>query len=518
MSEASASQCPKSPWAVRLDVLAAQFDQRPAVTSRGRGLSFRGLAGWARAVAAALREAGASGGDPVAVLARNGPAVVAASYGTLAAGAAEFILDPRLGPDDIAYAVRLLGIRLAVAEAAQASRLSDLGVEVIVVDNLEARDTWSPLLQGGCEGGSQWGKIVLTSGTTGRPKAIVHSDTGRWHAHVLLRAHLPFRPGPGDCILLMTPYGHGAGLLTAAFLDYGASVELIDGVDTAHAKQVLGDGRANAVFAPPTVLAKLVSDLGPAPIRGVRTVFCGTATLQPALYRAAAALFGPVIRVTYGKSEMFNPICVLEAGDAEAYYLEAERHEGVCLGVPASGVEVVLRDADGRVCRPGKQGEIHLWSQHMMIGHVDQGGFHRLAPGAFHATGDFGYMDEHSRLFLSGRAQDVIKTGGYKIYPEEIERLLDGEVAVIGIASQHWGEIVVAVAARSAVPDDWAQAAEAAVAGLARYKQPRAYLTLEELPRSAQGKVQRAKVREAVLECYGLRDGPYPTFEVRRAD
>jgi acyl-CoA synthetase (AMP-forming)/AMP-acid ligase II len=154
----------------------------------------------------------------------------------------------------------------------------------------------------------------------------------------------------------------------------------------------------------------------------------------------------------------------------------------------------------------------------MMIGHVDQDGFHRLEPGEFHATGDLGYMDERSRLFLSGRAQDVIKTGGYKIYPEEIERLLDTEVAVIGVASQYWGEVVVAVAARPGMPEDWAQAAEAAVAGLARYKQPRAYLTLEELPRSAQGKVQRAKVRDCILEHYRLRDGPYPTFEERRAD
>jgi malonyl-CoA/methylmalonyl-CoA synthetase len=514
VSETSARLRPQTPWAVRLDVLAAQFDQRPAVTSRGQALSFRALAGWARSVAAALREAGASRGEPVAVLARNGPAVVAASYGTLAAGAAEFTLDPRLGPDDIAYAVRLLGIRLAVAEAAQATRLSDLGVEVIVVDNLEARDSWGPPLQGGRD----WGKIVLTSGTTGRPKAIVHSDTGRWHAHVLLRAHLPFRPGPGDCILLMTPYGHGAGLLSAAFLDCGASVELVDGVDTAHAQRMLSDGGANAVFAPPTVLAKLVSGLGPGPICGVRTVFCGTATLQPALYRAAAALFGPVIRVTYGKSEMFNPITVLEANDAEAYYRESESHEGVCLGVPASGVEVSLRDADGRACRTGEHGEVHLWSPHMMIGHVDQDGFHRLEPGEFHATGDLGYMDERSRLFLTGRAQDVIKTGGYKIYPEEIERLLDTEVAVIGVASQYWGEVVVAVAARPGMPEDWPRTAEAAVAGLARYKQPRAYLTLEELPRSAQGKVQRAKVRDCILEHYRLRDGPYPTFEERRAD
>ena len=81
----------------------------------------------------------------------------------------------------------------------------------------------------------------------------------------------------------------------------------------------------------------------------------------------------------------------------------------------------------------------------MMIGHVDGQGFHELPEGEFHATGDLGYLDERGRLFLAGRAHDVIKTGGYKIYPEEIERVLPDGVAVVGIPSAHWGEVIVAV-------------------------------------------------------------------------
>ena len=95
--------------------------------------------------------------------------------------------------------------------------------------------------------------------------------------------------------------------------------------------------------------------------------------------------------------------------------------------------------------RAGEHGEIHLRSPHMMIGHVDGQGFHELAEGEFHATGDLGYRDALGRLFLAGRAHDVIKTGGYKIYPEEIERVLPPGVAVVGIPSAHWGEVIVAV-------------------------------------------------------------------------
>ena len=81
----------------------------------------------------------------------------------------------------------------------------------------------------------------------------------------------------------------------------------------------------------------------------------------------------------------------------------------------------------------------------MMIGHVDAQGFHELPEGDFHATGDLGYRDERGRLFLAGRAHDVIKTGGYKIYPEEIERVLPEGVVAVGIPSALWGEVIVAV-------------------------------------------------------------------------
>jgi len=358
-----------------------------------------------------------------------------------------------------------------------------------------------------------WGKIIMTSGTTGRPKAIVHRHDRRWIAHKLLRAHLPFVPSANDRVLLMNAYSHGVALLAATWFESGASVELISGVDVAYADDLFARGELTAVFAPPTVLTKLVEGTRHGRIDGIKCIFCGTATLQPALYRAAVALFGPVIRVTYGKSEMFNPITVLEMQEAEEYYRDLVTIEAVCLGTPARSVEVEIRDEVGRACGLGEHGEIHLRSPHVMIGHVDEKGFHELPEGEFHATGDFGYLDERGRLFLAGRAHDVMKTGGYKIYPEEIERVLPSGVVVVGLPSAHWGEVIVAVAEGDG--PDLAQAIAHATAGLARYKRPRACLTVETIPRSLQGKVQRSRVRELVLARYTMTDGPYPTFEPR---
>ena len=499
---------PESPWQTTLRGFA-RFGERVAVSSRGRALTYAQLAAQADAVRAAVIGAGAKPGEPVAILARNGTGVVVASYGVMASGAAEFVVDLNLGPDDVAYAMRIMGVRRVVAERDEAHRAAALGLDVMILEDVVVRppaSVASPPFQP-----RAWGKAIMTSGTTGRPKGIIHRHDRRWYAHVLLRSHLPFVPGAADRVLLMTSYAHGAALVTAAWLESGASVELIGGVDVAYADALFARGELTAVFAPPTVLAKLVDGTRHARIDGIKCVFCGTATLQPALYHAAAKLFGPVIRVTYGKSEMFNPITVLEIDEAADYYRDLSALDAVCLGSPAAGVEIAVRDDGGRACAAGEHGEIHLRSPHMMIGHVDGNGFHELPDGEFHATGDLGYRDDRGRLFLAGRAHDVIKTGGYKIYPEEIERVLPPGVAVVGIPSAHWGEVIVAVAETEGL----AETVAAATAGLARYKQPRACLMVETLPRSLQGKVQRSRVAEMVLARYAMTDGPYPTFELR---
>ncbi len=504
---------PSNPWIVRLLAMRAQYGDRIAISSGDETLSFSQLTDRAHDVAAALCACDVECGEPVAVAVPNEPAVVVASFGVLIAGGAEFTLDPRLGTDDISYAVNILDIRLAVTTAQHAPSLEALGVTVIVVDEVPASPlgtAWEADYTP-----TAWGKVVLTSGTTGRPKAILHSHERRWLAHLMLRAHLPYRPGDMDRILLMTPYAHGAGLLTAAFLDCGASVELMDGVDAPLAVRHLAAGAVNAVFAPPTVLRKLVEEAS-GPISGIRCIFCGTATLQAPLYHAATEKFGEVIRVTYGKSEVFNPITVLEAEDAAAYYRQADAADaGVCLGTVASGVELSIRDENGQLLESYAHGEIHVRAPHMLVGHVDSTGTHPFPPHGCHATGDMGYLDDRGRLFLTGRCNDVIKTGGYKLYPEEVERCLPTEMVVIGIPSQYWEEVLIAVGEEARVSGQSEDALLPAFAGLARYKQPRAVLAVPELPRNAQGKIPRAKVRELVLELYEFHDGPYPRFERR---
>jgi malonyl-CoA/methylmalonyl-CoA synthetase len=155
----------------------------------------------------------------------------------------------------------------------------------------------------------------------------------------------------------------------------------------------------------------------------------------------------------------------------------------------------------------------------MMSGYLRLDGYEPMRPDEFHATGDLGAIDARGRLHLVGRAADVIKTGGYKVTAEEVDRALapavqPGEIAAVGIPSEYWGEVIVAAVERC--PDGWREAVESAAREMTGYKRPRAYVEVEALPRNAMTKVQRALIRDEVLRRYRLVDGPHPRLEPRQ--
>ncbi len=494
--------------AAALAVVAQRFAGRTAVIDATGAISYETLFCKAAGLAHHLIASGVGTGEPVASAVRNGTAAVWTGYGIALSGAADLALNPNLNEADRTHCLGLGQVRHVVTTAAEAEGFERLGLVVHRVEDVEERT----LVAGEMPptGMEEWARVGFTSGTTGLPKGIVTSQRGRWMGNLLQRATMPHKPGPGSCLLLMTPFSHGASLLTFAAMDVGGCVMLLDGVDPAHVIRLIRDGAVDEMFAPPTVLAKIVAAAEGMVLPGLRTIYCGTAMLSPRLYARARAIFGPVIRITYGKTEVVNPITVLEAAETDAWYEEGGAYADACVGWPASGVEVVI-DAE-----PGAVGEVRLRGQQMMAGTIRVDGYEPLPPGGFHDTGDLGYIDARGRLHLVGRAADVIKSGGYKVAPEEVERVLSaalgrGEVAAFGIASEYWGEVIVAVAEDP--PAGWEELVRPAVAGMTGYKRPRALVAMAELPRNAMLKVSRRAVRDRVLASYRLIDGPRPVLE-----
>ena len=490
------------PWGTELAGTVAQFGDVEAVHDGVHGITLSALATRAAGLASMLHGRIAPG-TAVATCLPNGIEAVWVSMALRLAGAAETALSPSYTEAEREYCMGLSGARLVIATPQEAVRFPS-SCEIMRLDAVtqEGDPTTLPPVPG-----DAWGRIGFTSGTTGRPKAIVTTHAARWIGNILQRAHLDPMPAPGSRVLLMTPFIHGAGLITHAFHDRGGGIVLLNGVDLPIVRRALEERWVDHVFAPPTVLAKLVSAFEGRRFEHIRTIFCGTAPLLPALYAKARATFGPVIRVTYGKSEIVNPITLLPPRATDAYYKEADLGEGVCVGWPGSGVEIELRE-----------GEVFLRGRHMYAGHIDAEGFHPLPKDEFHATGDLGRIDAQGRLHLVGRMADIIKSGGYKIHPDEIERVLagtngTGAVSIVALPSEYWGEVIVAVA--EAAEPDWPERARAALSVLARHKHPRAFLRVPELARNPQGKIMRRLVRDAVLDAYRLIDGPHPKLEPR---
>ncbi len=504
------------PWASDLLATTNAHAERIAVHDGERGITFRELAGRAARVAHLLRERGLRPGQPVATSLRNGIPAVWTAVGLRLAGVAETALSPGYTEAERRHALALSAARLVLTTRGEAGAFRDLGCEALAIEDIpEAPGDLAALPP---VPGEAWARIGFTSGTTGAPKAIITTHEARFIGNLLQRASFSTMPGPGSRILLMTPFIHGAGLLAHAFNDRGAAFVLLDGVDIPRVTRLLDAGEIDHIFAPPTVLAKLVSVFEGRHFLGIRTVFCGTAPLTPALYAKARDLFGPVIRVTYGKSEINNPIAALSPDECDAYYTQEPPRDGVCVGYPGTGVEIEIRGEDGAPCTMQEIGEVHLRGRHMSIGHADANGFHPLPADGFHATGDLGRIDARGRLHLVGRMADIIKSGGYKIHPDEIEQALagtagPGAIAIVSLPSEYWGEVIVAVA--ETADAGWPERARASLGALSRHKHPRAFLMRAGLPRNPQGKIMRRLIHAELLEEYSLIDGPHPTLERR---
>lgn len=491
------------PWSSDLNTLALRYGDRVAVDNGREQLTYRELSQRAHALAKMLLNNGVKPGDFVGIYLPNGIEAVWADYGVTITGACLVHLNAAYTAQEIAWAGHLAPMCCVVTDGPCAQRLSELpDVERILVEDVPVStdvSTFPPVPV------HAWGRIIYSSGTTGKPKALVYDQRSRWIAMIMLRAVLPFVPRPGSRILLMTPYVHGSSMQARAWLDYGATVVLLKGVQIDVIREQVGTGAVDAIFAPPTVLAKLVAEFEGQRLSSVKCVFTGTQTLTKSLYEKAHTIFGPAVRVTYGKSENVNPITVLDAADTHACFYEGEAQEGACLGWPAPGVELRIDAND----------EISLRSQHMYTGHIDAEGFHPRDADGWHRTGDLGRIDDRGRLWLLGRMSDVIKSGGYKVYPDEIEAVLAGtpgcgDICVVALPSDHWGEVIVAVAEQSTTGPAWIESAQSKVVELARYKHPRAYVTLDKLPRNPQGKISRRVVRDLVLLHYVMLDGAYP--------
>lgn len=524
-------------WSDSLHQLAQKFGNRNFATDGSKGsLSFSELHKYAHWVSQCLTERGVESSEPVASLLDNQLAAIWVTYGIKLNGAAEVPLNFNSTHDEIMWCAEVSKFKWILTYERRVDELTQLGFKVLSIEFLvsslakfENNCPWTPSILPSVNA-NEWGRVLFTSGTTGKPKGVVYTHQRRWIAEQMLKASMPFIPQKGSKLLLMTPFVHGASLMTFAWADFGAEVVLVNGVDLPKITPLLESEQLEYIFAPPTVLGKLILGHEGQTFKGVKCIFTGTQPLSKGLYDKAFNMFGPVVRVTYGKSECINPITVLTPEQTHEFYQSPSLPAGACVGWPQPGVEMkIVSQSDSEEedqeenasllnSAASPQGEIYLRAPQMSNFLINPEGRIEHEAHGWHATGDLGYFDTKGRLMLTGRIADVIKTGGYRVNPDEIELLLVGSghwdyICITSLPSEYWGEVIIAVV--EGARDQYLEEIHSRLKALSKHKQPRITVSFESLPRNPQGKISRKKVRELVLQHHQFVDGPYPKLQIK---
>jgi acyl-CoA synthetase (AMP-forming)/AMP-acid ligase II len=478
-------------------------------------LDYQQLAHRTLALAGALRTHGVAAGDYVALLMKNCAQYVELLYACWVVGACAIPINARLHPRETAYILDDAGARLAfvtddadttaIDAARQAGR-----TQYVDVDGPEYRRLLhtAPATPREDAGAAEAAWLFYTSGTTGRPKGVVLTHRN------LLAMTLNYlacvdAAEVGDHLVHAAPMSHGSGLYTIPNIAVGAAqlIPAARGFDVDELQQVLAFTPRSKFFAAPTMVMRLVdayAAAGAAP-EHLKSIIYGGGPMYVADSVRALDVLGPRLTQIYGQGESPMTITVLPAAE------HMDDHDGRRLerlgsvGRAQPGVEVAVLDEHGRAVDPGTTGEVCVRGDTVMAGYLGNAAAtaEALAGGWLH-TGDLGRFDGAGYLTLVDRSKDLIISGGSNIYPREVEEVLllhpaIKEAAVIGLPDAQWGEAVVAVCVRAPghVPDEQ-ELDLFCLEHIARFKRPKRYVFVDELPRNATGKVLKRELRARV--------------------
>ncbi|MGI2328626.1 fatty acid--CoA ligase [Planococcus sp. YIM B11945] len=349
--------------------------------------------------------------------------------------------------------------------------------------------------------------IMYTSGTTGRPKGVIHRHRDMAEQSLICMAVIKYTKD--DVGLVIAPMFHCAELHCCIIprVHAGASSVIMHQFNPTGALEAIEQEKVTVMFAVPTMWSMMAQQEGAASkVAALQRGLYGAAPMAPVLVKEVKEVLGIDLIQAYGQTEMGPAITFLAEGDqltkAGSAGKAAFNHE----------IRIVRPNEDGPsepedVLKPGEVGEIIVKGPCMMAGYFnrDDATEKALYKGWYHSS-DLGYLDEEGYLYVADRVDDMIISGGENIYPREVEDVLHEhpavqDVAVLGIPDEKWGESVLAFVVASGsltaeALEDFCKNNEK----LAGYKRPRHYRFVDELPRNASGKIQKFLLRELSVE------------------
>ena len=483
--------------------------QRPAFIQDGREWRRAHVAGRINALARALLKQGLHPGDGVSALMANRPEVFMLRTAAQLIGCRYTALNLLAGPADLAHILRDAEIRLLAHDPAQADRAhaaaEAAGCPMILAmggggprDLLEAAESESDADLESLADDGDLGQISYTGGTTGQPKGVMLPHRALVQCATMMLAEYDWPEAPR--MLLATPLSHAAGSLVVPTLLRGGTVHVLPGFEPEPYLRAMAEQGITAGFGVPTMIRALLQDPALQRLRPPRleTFIYGASPIAPATLLEAMERIGPVFMQLYGQTEAPNTICLLRRAEHDPRRPELLSS----CGQPMAGVRVALLDAQDRPVAPGEPGEICVAGRLVMQGYWKRPAEteETLRNGWLH-TGDIAREDAEGYLHIVDRRKDMIISGGFNVYPREVEDALAthpdvAAAAVIGVPDARWGELVQAFVVPRAGCCPEAEALSAHVRALKGPVQaPKRVLLVDSLPTTPIGKIDKKALR-----------------------
>jgi len=444
-------------------------------------------------------------GDRLAAQVHKSPEALALYAACVQAGVVFLPLNTAYTASELRYFIENSGAALIVCDGASEAEIAEIAADLgarLAVLNADGSGSLALAADGQPEtfetaerGEQDLAALLYTSGTTGRSKGAMLSQRNLLSNADALVACWQFTQR--DVLLHALPIFHTHGLFVATnvTLMAGGSMIFLPKFDADEVLRHLPG--ATAMMGVPTFYTRLLENeyFGKEEARHMRLFVSGSAPLLAETYASFEARTGHAILERYGMTET-------NMNTTNPY--DGARRAGT-VGMPLPGVEVKITDpATGAALPDGAVGQIEVRGPNVFLGYwnMPEKTAEELRGNGFFITGDLGFIDDLGYVQIAGRGKDLIISGGYNIYPKEVELVLDAqpgvlESAVIGVPHPDFGETVVAILVpeKGAAPD-MAQIEAAVTEDLARFKHPRRMIVLDALPRNTMGKVQKNVLRE----------------------
>lgn len=347
--------------------------------------------------------------------------------------------------------------------------------------------------------------LLYTSGTTGRPKGVIHTHEAVCAATAMTALASQF--SATSRVLQTSPAFHSGGIIYVNCASWTGGTSVIHREFAPDAVlKTIAEERITHTFMVPAMLQTVLDSplINGCDVASIEVIHSAAAPIPVPLLKKAIATFGQVFALQYGSTETFSvcsmpPSAVSATGSAQTVGRLAS------VGQPIAGVAVVIVDDNGQPCASGTPGEVCVRSPSNLSAYWNNHGasLDAFTNGAFR-TGDIGYLDNDNYLFLVDRKKDMIISGGENVYSREVENALLAhpqviDAAVIGVPDEKWGEAVHAIVVLSDVGVDESALIAHCKNLIARYKCPKTIAVVDALPRQGTGKIDKIALRKQVF-------------------